>query len=147
MIAEVVHFTGLCFLFGAVGTFDLRMMGFLRGLSLKALHRLVPFGIAGFVLSAASGFAFVVSAPDQYIYNPAWQAKMVLLAVAGLNMAVFYLTAARRLKGLGPDEMPSLAARIFAIVSLTSWLGVIAAGRVITAFRPPAWFFCGWCGG
>ena len=146
-IAEIVHFTGLCLLFGAVGTFDLRMMGFLRGLSLNALHRLVPFGIGGFLLCAATGFMFVVSAPDQYIYNPAWQTKMVLLALAGLNMAVFYLTAARRLKLLGPDDTPPLAARIFALVSLGSWLGVIAAGRVITAFRPPAWFVCGWCGG
>jgi len=33
---------------------------------------------------------------------------------------------------------------MFAGVSLTSWLLVIAAGRVITAFRPPAWFWCGW---
>jgi len=73
-----------CFLFGAVGTFDLRMMGLVRGLSMKALHiRLIPFGIAGFALCAASGFLFVVSTPDQYIYNPAWQTKMALLAIAG----------------------------------------------------------------
>ena len=32
-----------------------------------------------------------------------------------------------------------------AAASLIAWFGVIAAGRVITAFRPPAWFWCGWC--
>ena len=51
-IAEIVHFTGICLLIGAVGTFDLRMMGFARGISLPALHRLVPFGVLGFLLSA-----------------------------------------------------------------------------------------------
>lgn len=144
-IAEIVHFTGICLLIGAVGTFDLRMMGFARGISLPALHRLVPFGVLGFLLSAGSGFLFVVTSPDQYLYNPAWQIKMALLAVAGLNMLLFYLTTSRRLKLLGPDDTPPFAARAFAAVSLASWLGVIMAGRVITAFRPPSWFWCPWC--
>lgn len=145
-IAEIVHFTGLCLLIGSVGMFDLAMMGLMHGLSLKALHKLVPFGVLGFVLSAGSGFLFVVAAPDQYLYNPAWQVKMALLAIAGLNMAVFYLTVSKRVKALGPDDPPPLAARVFAVVSLVSWLGVITAGRVITAYRPPGWFWCAWCG-
>ena len=145
-IAEIVHFTGLCLLIGTVGMFDLRMMGLITGLSLSALHKLVPFGVLGFGLSVTSGFLFVVSAPDQYLYNPAWQTKMALLGLAGLNMGLFYLTTSRRLQGLGPDDQPPLAARLFAGASLTLWLGVIAAGRVITAFRPPAWFWCAWCG-
>ena len=130
VIAEIVHFTGLCLLFGTVGMFDLRMLGMVRGVS----------------LSAASGFMFVVTTPDQYLYNPAWQVKMSLLALAGLNMVLFYLTTSRRLKLLGPDDAPPLAARVFAGVSLACWLGVIMAGRVITAFRPPSWFWCAWCG-
>ena len=145
-IAEIVHFTGLCLLMGAVGMFDLRMIGLVKGLSLPALHKLVPFGVLGFALSAATGFMFVTSTPDQYLYNPAWQTKMALLGIAGLNMVVFYLTVGRRVKALGPDEEPPFAARVFAAVSLLAWLGVIAAGRVITAFRPPAWFWCAWCG-
>lgn len=144
-IAEIVHFTGICLLIGTVGMFDLRMMGLLRGLSLVALHKFVPFGVLGFALSAASGFMFVVTSPDQYLYNPAWQVKMALLALAGLNMLLFYLTTSRRLKLLGPDDTPPIAARAFAAVSLASWLGVIMAGRVITAFRPPSWFWCAWC--
>src|SRR5690606_3519071 len=110
------------------------------------LHKLVPFGVLGFVLSAGSGFLFVVSAPDQYLYNPAWQVKMALLALAGLNMVLFYLTASRRLAELGPDDTPPRAARVFAAVSLLCWIGVISAGRVITAFRPPSWFWCARCG-
>ena len=143
-IAEIVHFTGLCLLIGTVGMFDLAMMGLVPGLSLRALHKLVPFGVLGFVLSAASGFMFVVSAPDQYLYNPAWQTKMALLVIAGLNMGLFYLTTLRRLKALDPDDPPPLAARLFAVASLVCWISVIAAGRVITAFRPP-FFWCAWC--
>jgi hypothetical protein len=135
-IAEIVHFLGLCLLMGTVGMFDLRMMGAVRGPSLAALHRLVPYGVAGFALSAASGFLFVVAAPFEYIDNPAWQLKMALMAAAGVNMIVFYATTARAAHALAPDDAPPLAARLFAIVSLGCWVGVITCGRVITAFRP-----------
>lgn len=136
-IAEVIHFFGLCLLMGSVGMFDLRMMGLVRSISLAGLHRLVPFGIAGFMLCLATGILFILSAPLEYFYNKAWQLKMLLMAIAGINMACFYLTAtAARVKAMGPDDSPPLAARIIAIVSLLSWLGVIICGRVITAFRP-----------
>ena len=144
-IAEIVHFFGVCLLFGAVGTFDLRMMGRLKGLSLPALHRLILFGVFGFLLCLASGTVFVSSSPDQYLYNPAFQVKLVLMAVAGINMVVFYLTTARMVRGAVPYQPFPARVRIFAAISLFSWLGVIAAGRVITAFRPPAWFWCAWC--
>ena len=65
-IAEVIHFFGLCLLFATVGMFDLRMMGLARGVSMKELHRLVPVGVAGYLLCAATGFCFIVSAPGQY---------------------------------------------------------------------------------
>lgn len=144
-IAEIIHFTGLCLLAGTVGTFDLRMMGFLRGISLPALHRLVPFGVFGFLLCLVTGVMFVSTAPDQYLYNPAWQIKMGLIAIAGVNMVAFYATTARSLRTLGPAEDIPFAARFFAIASFACWAGVIACGRVITAFRPPAWEWCAWC--
>lgn len=145
-VAEIVHFTGLCLLFGSVGYFDLRLLGLFRGISLAAMHRLVPFGVLGFILCVASGTVFVSTAPDQYLYNPAFQVKMALLALAGVNMVAFYLFAAQRLRGVGPGDAVPWQGQVFALVSLASWTGVIAAGRVITAFRPPAWFWCAWCG-
>jgi hypothetical protein len=135
-IAEALHFVGLCMLMGTVGLFDLRMMGAVKGVSLAGLHRLVPFGVFGYALSAATGFCFVVSSPLEYFYNHAWQVKMALMAIAGVNMVVFYLTTSKRVHALAPDDRVPLAARVIAIVSLTSWLGVITCGRVITAFRP-----------
>jgi hypothetical protein len=143
-IAEVLHFFGLCLLFGTVGLFDLRMLGMARGVALRALHRLIPFGVAGFALSALTGLAFVLTTPDQYLYNPALQIKLALVALAGLNMLLFYLVAARSVWLTADDGVPPPRARIFGAVSLLCWLGVITCGRVITAFRPP-WHWCFWC--
>ncbi|HEV7632759.1 MAG TPA: hypothetical protein VGO41_07180 [Steroidobacteraceae bacterium] len=143
-IAEIVHFFGLCLLFGAVGMFDLRMLGVARGVTMRHLHRLIPFGLAGFALSVASGFCFVVSAPNQYLYNPALQSKLGLVGLAGVNMVVFYATTSRALAATPADALPPPRARIFAAVSLACWLGAIVCGRVITAYRPP-YHWCFWC--
>jgi hypothetical protein len=143
-ITEIFHFLGLCLLFGTVGFFDLRMLGVARGVSLAALHRLVPVGVAGFALSITTGFMFFVTAPDQYLYNPALQTKLALMLVAGVNMVLFYVFAARLVAATGADDVPPLRARIFGAVSLLCWLGVITCGRVITAYRPPH-HWCFWC--
>jgi len=143
-ITEIVHFTGLCLLFGAVALFDLRMLGVARGIRMSALHRLIPFGLAGYALSISSGFMFVVTMPDQYLHNPAFQSKLALMGLAGVNMVFFYITTARAVWATDADALPPLRARIFGAVSLLCWLGVIACGRVITAYRPP-WHWCLWC--
>lgn len=143
-IAEIFHFFGLCLLIATVGMFDLRMMGVARGASMKALHRLVPFGIAGYAMCVVTGFMFVVSAPSQYLYNPAIQTKLSLMAIAGVNVAVFYLTTSRAVSSLGEYDLPPIRARVIGFVSLACWLGVITAGRLVTFFRPPE-FWCLWC--
>ena len=130
---------------GAYGGFvDVRMLGVARGVSMSALHRLVPFGIAGYAMCAITGSLFVVTAPGQYLYNPAIQTKLALMALAGVNMAVFYLTTSRAVATLGPDDMAPMRARLIGFISLACWLGVITAGRVVTFFRPPE-FWCLWC--
>jgi hypothetical protein len=143
-IAEVVHFIGLCLLFGTVALFDLRMLGIARGVPLRSLHRLIRFGIVGFVLSVLSGLCFFLAFPDQYLYNPAMQVKLALIALAGVNMVLFYVIAARTVWLTPDDGVPPPPARVFGAISLLCWLGVITCGRVITAFRPP-FYWCLWC--
>lgn len=143
-IAESIHFIGLCLLFGTVAFFDLRMLGVARGVSLPALHRMIPFGLLGFAISLASGSLFFLAAPELYLYNPAFQIKIGLIVLAGLNMVLFYAFAARLVRATLPDDLPPLRARVFGAVSLLCWLGAMTCGRVITAFRPP-WHWCFWC--
>jgi hypothetical protein len=143
-VCEIIHFFGLCLLIGSVGMFDLRMMGVARGVPIASLHRLVPFGVAGWLLCAATGVLFILAAPSQYLYNPAFQTKMTLMGLAGANMALFYLTTAPAMGEAGADDLPIPRARAIAFISLACWLGVIACGRLITFFRPP-YHWCVWC--
>jgi hypothetical protein len=135
-VCESIHFIGLSLLLGTVGFFDLRLLGFARRIPLAALHRLIPLGVGGFVMNAATGVCFLAGTPDQYFINAAFQAKVLFFLVAGLNVAAFYLLMFRRVRQVGPGEQAPLLARIIGGVSLCCWIGVMTAGRLLTFYRP-----------
>jgi hypothetical protein len=141
---ESIHFLGLSMLIGAVGLFDLRMLGVARGIPMGALHRLIPWGIGGYAVNVMTGFLFVTSAPDQYLYNPAFQVKLALMAVAGLNVLFFYRFVFARVRVCAGEAEAPLSAKVAAAVSLTCWVGIIVCGRLITYYRPP-YHWCWWC--
>jgi hypothetical protein len=74
-IFESIHFLGLCMLIGCIGTFDLRLLGIAKRVPIAAMHRLIPWGILGFAINASSGLMFLLTEPDQYIYNPSFHLK------------------------------------------------------------------------
>ena len=143
-LSESFHFMGLCLLFGIVGLFDLRLMGFLKRLPLGAFHRLIPWGILGYGINVMTGFTFLSGAPDQYIHNPAFHIKMLFMTIAGLNVAVFYWLTYQHIAAVGPGQDAPRKARIAGVVSLLCWTGVIVCGRLITFYRPP-FHWCFWC--
>jgi hypothetical protein len=143
-IAESLHFIGLSLLIGAVGLFDLRLIGFARQIPFSALHRLIPWGIGGYFLNMLTGICFLTTAANQYMYNPSFHLKVLCMAIAGVNVLFFYTTMYKRVALLGPGENAPLAARIMGAVSLSAWIGVIAFGRLLTFFRPP-FHWCPWC--
>lgn len=136
--AESVHFIGLCLLLSAVMVFDLRLLGMARRIPIAALHRLIPIGLIGFAMNAITGSMFLMTEPDQYIYNPSFHFKLLFLACAGLNAMSFYLIPWRRVEAPSPGAQAPRSARIIAVVSLSMWVGVIIAGRLLTFYRPGA---------
>jgi hypothetical protein len=143
-IVESLHFLGLSLLIGTVGLFDLRMLGMARGIPMHALHRLVPWGVAGYGLNVMTGLMFLTSVPDQYLFNPAFQTKLALMAVAGLNVVFFYRFVFGPVKATAAADDTPQTARVAAAISLTCWVGVIVCGRLITYYRPP-YHWCFWC--
>ena len=134
--AQIGHFLGLSILIGTVFMFDLRMLGIARGISISALHKLIPWGVAGFLLNLLTGFMFLTATPDQYVYNAAFQWKVLFLALAGLNVLVFYSFSFGAAKLIGPGASVPLAGKIAAASSLFLWTAIIVAGRMIAFHRP-----------
>lgn len=141
-IAESLHFIGLSLILGTIGVVDLRLLGVAKGIPILALHKITRWGIAGYAMNALTGAAFFVTAPDQYLYNPAFQLKVWCMVLAAANVVAFYVLAWPRIRASG-SEIP-VVARVFAGVSLGAWSGVILFGRLITFYRPPE-HWCFWC--
>jgi hypothetical protein len=135
-IAESLHFIGLSLLLGTVGMFDLRLLGVGRRIPLHTLHRLIPWGLVGFALNLTTGLMFLMTEPDQYIYNPSFHAKLLCIAAAGVNALGFYLTVGAGALAADGSLMVPRGARVIGGVSLALWIGVIIAGRLLTFYRP-----------
>jgi hypothetical protein len=137
---EVAHFIGLILLIGAVGMFDLRMLGMAKSLPIAPLRQLLPWGVFGFVLCVITGTTFVVGFqanlpihPYDVLMTDIWlQLKLLFIFLAGMNLLAFYLSGvSRAVDDLGPgDDAPPLA-KVIAGTSLFLWLGVIYFGRLL----------------
>lgn len=135
-LAESLHFLGLCLLVGAIGSFDLRLLGVARSVPIAAVHRLIPWGLLGFAINIGSGLLFVLTEPDQYIYNPSFHLKVLFLGIAGVNASLFYVTSFRQVFGAAPSLDAPRRAKLIALISLSAWIAVIVCGRMLTFYRP-----------
>ena len=59
------------------------------------------------------------------------------MALAGINVLIFYSAAFREVNALGAGADAPLRSKIITGVSLTSWVAVLICGRLLTFFRPP----------
>ena len=129
---ETLHFIGLSMLLGCIGVLDLRMLGVGKQIPLGPLHRLVPWAVAGFILNAITGALFFIGAPFQYVKNIAFLLKLLFLAIAGVNVLLFYATGLlHKIEAIGPGEDAPTEAKWISAVSIFSWLMVLYWGRML----------------
>lgn len=129
-ICEVLHFVGLCLLFGVLLLVNLRMVGFIKGFPLADANRLLPWAIAGLVINIVTGMLFFLAAPDQYTQNSAFAWKMGLMLLGGLTL--LYPTMFDQEHPSKPDVLHApLTRRLMAVCSLVIWVGVIFFGRFL----------------
>jgi hypothetical protein len=126
---ETLHFIGLTLVFAVVMPLNLRVLGLMRAIPFAALHRLLPWAIAGFVLNVVTGMMFFVASAEQYTLNPAFYWKIAFLMLAGAN--ILYLTSVDDVWEVGAGARAPALARAVAASSLFVWFGVIFWGRLM----------------
>jgi len=133
-VLETLHFIGLALLVGGIGILDMRVLGIGKGLFVKPLHKLLPLVFLGFALNLVSGLLFFLADPVGYGNNTAFQLKMVLILLAGLNALWFEFAVAKQLPAWGPDVDAPSEAKVICALSLFLWTGIIVAGRMMPSF-------------
>ena len=130
------HIAGIALLFGAIASFDLRLMGAWRPISLDGLARvLVPVAATGLALAAIAGSLLFIAKARDYAASSLFQTKMLMLLI-GLANALAYHALSRRWRrqraGTGP--LPAAVQRLQGAVSLAVWLSVLVLGRLVGYF-------------
>jgi hypothetical protein len=121
---EVVHIAGIALLLGNLVLLELRVWGLGAELPVQPLARLaLTLSLLGFALVAASGLVMFASQPQELLANRSFLVKMGLIALAGLNAAMFHSRGGlARLDGVAKAQT---------LLSLVLWFAAIIAGRWI----------------
>ena len=128
---ETVHILGLGLLVGAAWSWDLRLLGAGRAVSVSDLARLLlPAARAGFAAAAASGVLLFASDAVSTAANPAFRAKLLLIALAGANAALFHRAFPSTAAWDRGVRAPARA-RTAAALSLLLWGLAVTSGRLI----------------
>jgi uncharacterized membrane protein len=128
-ISETTHFLGMALFWGVVIVVDLRMLGVLKGISFKAMHRLLPWGLFGYSLMVLTGFWFYFSSPQQYAENWGFQYKMLGLVILGFNF--LYFTMFDEPWSLKAGDEASGFAKFVAVSAIGLLLCVMVFGRLL----------------
>jgi len=126
---QTLHFMGLSLLLGTVFVVDLRLLGMMRSIPFSAVHRLLPWGMLGFSLNLFTGMCYFLGAPEQYIHNPTFYWKMVLVMIAGANAT--YLTVFDGPWALRSNEDAPVQIKCVAASTILLWVGVLFCGLML----------------
>jgi hypothetical protein len=130
---ESTHVLMVAIVVGTIAIVDLRLVGFAshrRG-ARQLIVDMLPFTWIAFVLALVSGGLLFVSNATAYYESMPFRFKLLAILIAGLNMAVFHLTAYRKIDEWDEQRPTPNAARIAGMTSLGLWVLIVFLGRWI----------------
>ena len=133
---ETLHFFGLSLLVGTIGVFDMRVLGLGKRIPIAPLHRLAPWAVGGYLLNVCTGLMFLMTFPNQYLYQWPFWFKIGFMMLAALNALIFNLVVMKRVEVLGPGDDAPISAKFMCAASLCLWIGVIFMGRFLAFYKP-----------
>jgi hypothetical protein len=130
---ESFHVLAIVTVVGTISIIDMRLIGLAS--HRKSVRRLfqdvLPITWTAFACAAATGFLLFSSRAEKYASLWQFETKMVLLTLAGVNMAYFHLVTFRSVHLWDELAETPAAAKVAGIVSLCLWIGIVICGRLV----------------
>jgi hypothetical protein len=130
---ESVHVIALVTVVGTVTIMDLRLLGLASG-SWKVTqlsHDTLRWTWIGFLVAAITGTLLFVSKAHIYAREPWFIGKLTLIALAGVNMAVFHVLTWKSVAKWDSARSGPTAAKVAGGLSLLCWVLAVFFGRWI----------------
>lgn len=130
--AEIFHFFGLCLLMGSMIFVDLRLLGFAKErISIANVLAFVPAAMVGIAINVVTGIVFLCTYPENYWPAPAFQLKLLAIAIGIANALWFTFKEEPRIAALPEGASVDARTKTFAAISLFIWTIVIILGRLL----------------
>lgn len=138
---EASHIMTLMVFVGTIVIVDLRLLGVMfKNVPVSAIDRKVlPITMVGFAILVVTGLMLFYAKPLTYYNNMYFRLKLIVIAIAMINIVIFHFRVQHNQEKWDNDEKPPKSARIIAAISLSSWILVVVFGRLI-AYGD--WFHC-----
>jgi hypothetical protein len=130
-LALSLHLLAMALLVGTGLVLDVRLAGWTRTPLRPLLTWLTPAQLTAGSVAVVSGATLFVGDAEHLAANPAFQVKLVLLALLLGNAVGFTFGARRNLEQWEHASKPPKAARASGWVALVAWPAVAVAGRLI----------------
>jgi len=130
---ESIHVMAITLVVGSISMVDLRLLGInLRHRPVgELMAEILPWTWLSFAVAVTTGALLFSSSATHYWGTVPFRAKMAVLALAGVNMAVFHATTYRSVERWGRAAHTPAAAKAAGGISLGLWIGVVTFGRWI----------------
>jgi hypothetical protein len=129
---EIVHITGIVLLVGSAFLFDIRILGFSTKIPVSSLERhLLTWSMRALILVIPSGLLLFITNAVALAHNPFFHTKLILIGVAAVNAWVFHTITLQSVSGWDISTPSPALAKLAAAVSIITWIGVIACGRLL----------------
>lgn len=127
-LISALHILGIALLLGSITIVDLRILQILGPQLDAALATLVRVAICGFLIAATAGLLLASVRLTNYVVNPAFQVKLMLLMLAGTNALLLrkWHSFEHSARAVG-----TLAGAWASSISLLLWIATLFAGRWI----------------
>ena len=119
---------------GLLVWFDLRLLGAsMRGHRASAMYRrLAPWMFTGFAIMLATGLMLLAGYATSAYTNTYFRIKVAAMILAAINAFVYHRYTERHIVEWDEAPVPPTRARVAGLVSLSVWMIVIFAGRMMS---------------
>jgi hypothetical protein len=135
-ILLTIHVLTIIMFAGLILMMDLRLVGWgnMKTPVSQIQGRLFPWQMFAMGASAVTGVLLVYAQPLRYWPKIFFWAKMVLMALAGLNAVIFHLTTYKSVAQWDTAPVPPSDVRRAGHIGLVLWAAVLILGR-LTAYN------------
>ena len=128
---ESIHVIATTLVVGTVFVVDLRLLGLtsIKKPVTELSREVLPWTWGIFAVAVFAGSMMFISKAPSYYENTYFRYKMLLILLAGLNMAIFHLFTFKSVARWDRDVAPHWGARLAGGLSIACWIAVVFCGR------------------